>query len=59
VFRKKPKNTTNKIILGLGTLAAGAGKLIGGKIGYGIAGFGLAHILFGSLGMLRSPLRSR
>ena len=35
----------------------GFGRLIGGRIGAGIAGFGMAHIMLGFLDRLRPSMR--
>jgi len=48
---------TSKVIIGLGTVVSSIGKKLGGKVGAGILGFGLAHITLGLLNRMRSPLR--
>lgn len=55
----KLKNTTGWIITGVGTAVTGAGALLGGTMGAGIAGFGLAHIVLGVLDNLRPTVNSR
>ncbi len=49
----KTNTTTSNYIIGLGALVTGAGKLIGGKLGSGITGFGVAHIILGTLDKYR------
>ncbi|MDO9534403.1 MAG: hypothetical protein Q7J85_03505 [Bacillota bacterium] len=51
--------TTSRATLGLGVLVTGLGKMIGGKIGNTVTGFGLAHIVLGSLDMFRPTVRGR
>jgi len=59
-FRKKKKAvTTSRATLGLGVLVTGLGRMIGGKIGNTVTGFGLAHIVLGSLDMFRPTVRGR
>ena len=48
---------TGKFIIGLGSLVSAAGKKIGGRVGAGILGFGLAHIVLGTLSSIRLPWR--
>lgn len=60
MFTKRAKShITSKVIISLGALTAGAGKFVGGKPGYWLRGFGLAHVILGTLDMFRSKLRSR
>ncbi|MHA6529184.1 hypothetical protein [Paenibacillus sp. BAC0078] len=52
--------TVSWIITALGIIVSLLGYyLIPGAWGYGILGFGLAHVLLGILGMFRAPARSR
>ena len=53
MFRKKRMPVNSKLIMGLGALVTTVGKLVGGKVGSGIAGFGLAHIFLGTLAKYR------
>jgi hypothetical protein len=50
-------DTTAWVVTGLGAAVAGLGRLIGGNLGAGITGFGLAHIVLGQLDRLRSNVR--
>ncbi|NMB36065.1 MAG: hypothetical protein GX989_07275 [Firmicutes bacterium] len=56
--RNKTKNA-GKFILGLGALITGMGRLVGGRTGDGLTGFGLAHVVMGTLDLLRPGLRGR
>lgn len=59
-FRKKGKPvTTSRVTLGLGILVTGIGRMIGGRIGNTVTGFGLAHIVLGSLDMFRPAVKGR
>ncbi|GAE04856.1 hypothetical protein [Paenibacillus sp. JCM 10914] len=50
--------TVNWIVFGLGVIVSLLGYyLIPSDWGYGILGFGLAHILLGILSMFRRPMR--
>ncbi len=49
MFIKKRPTVNSKLIVGLGALVTTVGKLIGGRVGSGIVGFGLAHIFLGTL----------
>ncbi|MCJ8010677.1 hypothetical protein MUG84_02830 [Paenibacillus sp. KQZ6P-2] len=50
----------NWIVVGLGIIVSLLGYyLTPNAWGYGILGFGLAHIVLGILGMFRQPERSR
>lgn len=52
--------TTSWIVTGLGIVVSLLGwYLIPGAWGYGILGFGLAHIVLGILDMFRSPARGK
>lgn len=53
MFKKKRSNVDSKLIVGLGALVTTIGKVVGGKIGSGITGFGLAHIFLGTLAKYR------
>ncbi len=59
MFRKKEKKRSSKTLIGLGALATGLGRLVGGRVGDGLTGFGLAHIILGSLDMARPAVRTR
>lgn len=49
--------TTSKAVLGTGVAVTLLGRTIGGKIGAGILGFGLAHVVLGALDKLRPSVR--
>lgn len=52
--------TVSWIVTGLGIIVSLLGYyLTPGAWGYGILGFGLAHIVLGILDMFRAPARSR
>ncbi len=53
MFVKKRPTVNSKLLMGLGAFVTTAGKFIGGKVGSGIAGFGLAHIFLGTLAKYR------
>ncbi len=60
MFRKKKviSTTTNKTIIGIGALATGIGRIVGGRVGDGITGFGLANIMLGTLDMLKPSVKN-
>ncbi len=49
--------TTSMVVMGLGAIVTGAGRLIGGRLGAGVTGFGLAHVALGLLDMFRPTVR--
>lgn len=51
------KNTTSWVVTGVGAAVTGVGALVGGSLGAGIAGFGLAHVVLGVLDNFRPTLR--
>ncbi len=51
------KNKTSYIVTGLGAAVTGVGAVIGGSVGAGIAGFGLAHVVLGVLDNFRPTTR--
>lgn len=53
----KKGTTTSWTVAGLGLAVTGVGKVVGGPIGAGIMGFGLAHVLLGMLDMARPTVR--
>ena len=59
MFRKKKKKTTSNLVIGLGVLATSIGRFVGGGLGRGITGFGLAHIFLGTLDKYRSMAKNR
>lgn len=50
-------DTTSWVITGVGAGVAGLGRLVGGTLGAGITGFGLAHMVLGQLDRLRPNVR--
>lgn len=52
--------TTSWAVSGLGLVVSGLGaRMMSKKIGAGILGFGLAHVLLGQLDRLRPTVRER
>lgn len=51
------RNTTGLMVAGLGVVVTGIGRVVGGRLGAGISGFGLAHVALGILDMLRPTVR--
>lgn len=49
--------TTSMAVMGLGALVTGTGRLVGGRMGAGIMGFGLAHVVLGLMDMYRPTVR--
>lgn len=49
--------TTSWGVTGLGVVVTGVGKMVGGTLGAGIMGFGLAHVALGILDMFRPTVR--
>ncbi|MEW5784598.1 MAG: hypothetical protein AB1767_05880 [Bacillota bacterium] len=54
----KKGTTTSWAVAGLGIAVTGVGKVVGGSLGAGIMGFGLAHVLLGMLDMARPTVRN-
>ncbi|MCR4441717.1 MAG: hypothetical protein QHH10_06185 [Peptococcaceae bacterium] len=54
-----PKDTTGWAVTGVGAAVTGIGALVGGTLGAGIAGFGLAHVVLGILDNFRPIVRKR
>ncbi|MDK2821441.1 MAG: hypothetical protein PWP31_1406 [Clostridia bacterium] len=53
-------NTTSWVVTGLGAAVAAIGaKFIKGNLGAGITGFGLAHLVLGTLDMFRPSVNDR
>jgi len=48
------ENTTGLVVAGLGLLVTGIGKMLGGRLGDTLSGFGMAHILLGILDSIRN-----
>jgi hypothetical protein len=51
---KIQKNPTTWIVSGIGAAVTGIGAMMGGRLGAGIAGFGLAHVILGIADNFRS-----
>lgn len=51
-------STTSWGITGLGVVVAGVGRMVGGTLGAGLMGFGLANIVLGLADMFRPAGRS-
>lgn len=51
------RNTTSYVVTGLGAAVTGVGALLGGAVGAGIAGFGIAHLVLGVLDNFRPTVR--
>lgn len=52
------RNKTGLYVAGLGALVSGTGLLLRNKrVGNGVLGFGLAHVVLGGLDLLRSSVR--
>lgn len=49
-LREKP---TGLVVAGLGILLTGIGRMVGGKMGDNLSGFGIAHVMLGVLDTLR------
>lgn len=49
--------TTSWIVVGLGIVVSLVGWFIGGRLGAGVLGFGLAHIVLGLLDTARPTVR--
>jgi len=45
------------VVTGLGVAVTAIGKMVGGTVGAGITGFGIAHIVLGVLDGLRPSVR--
>jgi len=50
-------NTTSWAVLGTGTAVTLIGRMVGGSLGAGITGFGLAHVALGILDQFRPSVR--
>ena len=51
-------NKTGLYVAGLGALVSGTGLLLRNKrVGNGVVGFGLAHVVLGGLDLLRPSVR--
>ena len=54
---KKKLSPASKAALTTGAMVAGAGALIGGRLGFSIAGFGVAHMVLGGADMIKSDFK--
>lgn len=50
-------STTSWVVLGTGAVVAGLGRVVGGSLGAGITGFGIAHVALGILDQFRPSVR--
>jgi hypothetical protein len=53
----KKGTTTSWTVAGLGVAVTAVGKMVGGTLGAGIMGFGLAHVALGLLDLARPAVR--
>ncbi|MDW7652437.1 MAG: hypothetical protein SCK29_07000 [Bacillota bacterium] len=51
-------STTSMAVAGTGALVTGIGRMVGGRMGAWISGFGLAHIALGLLDLTRPTIRN-
>jgi hypothetical protein len=51
-------NTTSWAVAGLGLVVTGVGRMVGGNLGAGLMGFGLAHLVLGLADMFRPVVRN-
>jgi len=51
------RTKSGMVIAGLGVAATAVGKMVGGTVGAGITGFGVANIVLGMLDGLRTSVR--
>ncbi len=51
-------NTTSWGVAGLGLVVTGLGRAVGGTLGAGLMGFGLAHVVLGLADMFRPEIRN-
>lgn len=51
------KDTTGWVVTGVGAAVTGIGTIVGGRLGAGIAGFGLAHVVLGIMDNFRPSIR--
>lgn len=54
---KKKLSPASKTALTTGALVTGAGALIGGRLGFSIAGFGVAHMILGGADLIKSDFK--
>lgn len=59
MFTRKKASSAGRALIVLGRIVRRLGRLVGGKIGAGIMGYGLAHIVLGNLAKFSSEMRSR
>jgi hypothetical protein len=50
-------STTSLAVAGTGAVVTGVGRMVGGRLGALISGFGMAHIVLGLLDMARPTIR--
>ena len=52
-------NKTGMAVAGMGLVITGLGRMVGGTVGAGITGFGLAHVVLGVTDMFKPLLRKQ
>lgn len=50
-------STTSMAVAGTGAVVTGIGRMVGGRMGAWISGFGLAHVALGLLDLTRPTVR--
>jgi hypothetical protein len=50
-------SNTSMAVAGTGAVVTGVGRMVGGRLGAMITGFGLAHVVLGLLDMARPTIR--
>ena len=50
--------TTSWVVVGIGAVVTTLGYVTGGRLGAGITGFGLAHVVLGFLDMFRPTVNN-
>jgi hypothetical protein len=55
----KKDNRTGMAVAGMGLVITGLGRMVGGTVGAGITGFGLAHVALGVTDMFKPLLRKQ
>lgn len=51
-------NATSWSVAGMGLVVTGIGKMVGGNVGAGLMGFGLAHVVLGLADMFRPTVNN-
>lgn len=53
----KQGNKSGMALAGMGLVIAGVGRMVGGNMGAGITGFGLAHVVMGAADILKPMVK--